>query len=149
MAVRWIALAIGLASLVIVGIFLSAVLWPPSKVAETAGGGTATPVSAAKRIDSGAGSWTLSAAVIPSTTGAVAVTVSVLDLTGRPIAPPSQPTAVLRMTGMAMGTETVPLVQDEPGSWRGLGRLTMGGRWSLRVNVGGEFIDVQFETTLR
>ncbi len=149
MAVRWIALAIGLASLVIVGIFLSAVLWPPPKVAETAGSGTATPVSAAKRIDGSAGSWTLSAEVIPSTTGAVAVTVSVADVTGRPIAPPSQPTAVLRMTGMATGTVTVPLVQEGSGSWRGSGRLTMGGRWSLRVNVGGEFIDLPFETTLR
>jgi hypothetical protein len=53
------------------------------------------------------------------------------------------------MTGMAMGTESVPLVQDRPGSWRGSGRLAMGGSWSLRVNVGGEMIDVPFEATLR
>ncbi len=148
MAVRWIALAIGLASLVIVGIFLSAVVWPPARIADT-DGGAAAPVSAAKRIDGSGGSWTLSAEVIPSTTGAVAVAVSVADVAGRPIAPPAQPTAVLRMTGMAMGTESVPLVQDGPGSWRGSGRLTMGGRWSLRVNVGGETLDLPFETTLR
>jgi hypothetical protein len=148
MAVRWIALAIGLASLVIVGIFLSAVLRPPAPVAGT-NGGTTAPVSAAKRVDGTTGSWTLSAEVIPSTTGVVAVTVSVADVAGRPIAPPAEPQADLRMTGMAMGTASVPLVQDGPGSWRGSGRLAMGGRWSLRVNVGGEFIDVPFETTLR
>ena len=147
MAVRWIALAIGLASLVIVGVFLSAVMWPPARNADT-DGATAAPVSAAKRIGSG-GSWTLSAEVIPSTTGAVAVTVSVADVAGRPLVPPAQPTAALRMTGMAMGTVPVSLVQDGPGSWRGTGSLTMGGRWSLRVNLGGEFIDVPFETTLR
>lgn len=148
MAVRWIALAIGLASLVIVGIFLSAVVWPPAQVAGT-NGGAAAPVFAAKRVDGSTGSWTLSAEVIPSTTGAVTVAVSVADIAGRPIAPLAQPTAVLRMTGMATGTESVPLVQDGPGSWRGSGRLAMGGRWSLRVNLGGEFVDVPFETTLR
>lgn len=50
---------------------------------------------------------------------------------------------------MAMGTASVPPVQDGPGSWRGSGRLAMGGRWSQRVNVGGEFVDVPFETALR
>jgi hypothetical protein len=148
MTVRWIALAIGLASFVIVGIFLSAVLWPSARVADTEAG-AAAPVSGAKQITGNAGSWTLSAEVIPSATGAVAVAVSVADVAGRPIAPPAQPTAVLRMTGMAMGTQSVPLVQDRPGSWRGSCRLTMGGRWSLRVNMGDEIIDVPFEITLR
>lgn len=143
MAARWMALAIALVSLVIVGIFLRAVLWPPTDP------GAEAPVSGAKQITGSTGSWTLSAEVIPSTTGAVAVAVSIADVAGRPIAPPAEPTAVLQMTGMAMGTASVPLVQDGPGSWRGSGRLTMGGRWSLRVNVGGEFIDVPFEATLR
>lgn len=146
MAARWIALAIGLASFAIIGIFLGAVLWPPAKVDTEA---TAAPVSGAKRITGSAGSWTLAAEVTPIASGAIAVVVSVADAAGRPIMPPAQPTAILRMAGMAMGTESVPLTQDGPGSWRGSGRVTMGGRWSLRVVVDDEFIDVPFEATVR
>lgn len=143
MAVRWIALAIGLVSLVIVGIFLSAVLWPPTDT------GAAAPVAGAKQITGRAGSWTLNAEVIPSSTGAVAVVVSITDMAGQPVTPAAGPTAVARMTGMAMGEIPVALTQDGPGSWRGSGRLPMAGRWSLRVDVGGETIDLPFETTLR
>jgi hypothetical protein len=147
MAVRWIALAIGLVTLAIVGIFLRAAFWPPAKVADTEVG--TAPVSGAKQIAASDGAWTLRAEVIPSAAGAVAVAVSIVDVAGRPIAPPAQPTAFLRMVGMAMGTAPVPLVQDGPGSWRGSGRVPMGGRWSLRVNAGDDIIDVPFEITVR
>jgi hypothetical protein len=145
MAARWIALAVGLATLVIVGIFLSAVIWPPANVTEA----DTAPVSAAKLITGSAGPWTLSAKVVPSNSGAVAVAVAVTDADGRPIAPPAPPTALLRMTGMAMGTASVPLAQDGQGSWRGSGNLTMGGSWILRVTLGDDIIDVPFEATLR
>jgi hypothetical protein len=147
MAVRWIALAIGLATLAIVGIFLSAVLWPPADVSETAG--TGAPASSTKRIDTAEGSWSLRAQVVPRATGSVDVTISSSDLAGRPIEPPARPTALLRMSGMAMGTEAVPLVQDGEGFWRGSAQPSMGGRWILRVNVGDEMIELPFEVTIR
>lgn len=147
MAVRWIALAIGLATLAIVGVFLSAVLWPPADVAETEG--TGAPASSTTRIDTADGSWSLRAQVVPRTTGSVDVTISSSDVAGRPIELPDRPTALLRMSGMAMGTETVPLVQDGEGFWRGSAQPSMGGRWILRVNVGDEMIELPFEVTIR
>jgi hypothetical protein len=147
MAVRWIALAIGLVTLAIVGIFISAILWPPADVSETEGNGS--PASSAKRIDAAQGSWTLRAQVVPRAGGSVEVTVSSSDVAGQPITPPAQPTALLRMSGMAMGTEPVPLAQDGPGFWRGAAQPSMGGRWILRVNVGDEMIELPFEVTVR
>jgi hypothetical protein len=147
MAVRWIALAIGFTTLAIVGIFMSAILWPPADVSEN--GGTGAPASTTKRIDAAQGPWSLRAQVVPRATGSIDVTISSTDVAGRPIEPPARPSALLRMSGMAMGTEPVPLVQDGQGLWRGSAQPSMGGRWILRVNVGDEMIELPFEVTIR
>jgi len=149
MAARWAALAIALVVLLIVGIFLTAVLRPPALVATGTEGGAGVSVAGKKRISSQIGSWTLTAEVALNSTSTVAVAISITDNGGRPATPSAQPTAVLRMVDMAMGVEPVVLVQDGPGIWRGSGRLSMAGRWTLQVDVDGKSIYLPFETTFR
>lgn len=151
MAARWTALAIALVTLLIIGIFVRAVLWPPPPpiVAFGTEDGAGVPVSGTKRLMGRGEAWTLSARIIPDSAGAVTVTVSITVAEGRPVMPPAGPTAVLRMVDMAMGTQPVSLMQDAPGSWRGASRLSMAGRWSLQVEVAGESIHLPFETTFR
>lgn len=151
MAARWIALSIALVSLLIIGIFMRAVFWPPPPpvVAFVTEGGTGALVSGAKRIMRRGEAWTLTARIMPDSAGAVAVTVSITDAEGRPVTPPARPTAVLRMVDMAMDVQSVSLMQDAPGSWRGASLLSMAGRWSLQVEVEGESIHLPFKTTFR
>ncbi len=147
MAARWIALSIALVSLLIIGIFMRAVLWPPPPPMVTSG--TEAAASGAKRIMRRGEVWTLTARIIPDSAGATTVSVSITDAEGRPVTPPTGPTAVLRMVDMAMGAQTVSLVQDAPGFWRGASRLSMSGRWSLEVDVEGESIHLPFEAAFR
>jgi hypothetical protein len=136
-AARWIALALGLVTLGIVGFFLGAVLWPPEapRSAPAAGAdGSATRIA---RAVGQAGRWTVTAEVAPAGENAVAIGVSIADAEGRPADPSARPTAVLRMVDMAMGTEVVNLVPDAPGRWRGSGRASMTGRWQLELDVEG------------
>lgn len=144
MGSRWIALALGLATLVIVGIFLGAVLWPPAapRLAPAVGAdGSAARVA---RAVGQAGRWTVTAEVAPAGANAVAIAVSIADAEGRAAGPAVRPTAVLRMVDMAMGTEVVDLVPDTPGRWRGSGRLSMTGRWQLELDVEGGRIMLPF-----
>jgi hypothetical protein len=142
MAARWVAGTILLAMLSIVGIFLWAIIRPPPPPAEAAAG---TPVSGEKRIEGPAGIWTLAAQAVPRADRTIVVTVSAKDIEGRPLASPTPPTAVLRMFDMAMEDERVALVQDGPGSWRGAARVSMAGRWSLRVELNGESLGLSFQ----
>jgi hypothetical protein len=128
-----------LAMFAIIGIFLWAIIRPPPPPAEGAAG---TAVAAEKRA---AGAWTLSAQAVPRADRTIAVTVSARDLDGRPLASASPPTAVLRMLDMAMEDERVALVQEGPGSWRGVARVSMAGRWSLRVELNGETLSLSFQ----
>lgn len=143
MTPRWIALAIGLVMLGIVGIFLWAVIRPPAPPSESAPGAA---VSGEKRSAGRASAWTLAAEAVPRSDRTVALTVSAKDLEGRPIAPGASPSAVLRMLDMGMEPEPVALVQDGPGFWRGSARLAMAGRWSLQVQLNGETLNVPFES---
>lgn len=123
-----------LVTLAIVGLFVGAVVWPPaaprSATAVGAGGSAARAVGQV-------GPWTVTAELAPAAAGAVAIAVSIADAEGRSADPSTPPTAVLRMGGMAMGTEVVNLVRDGPGRWRGSGRLPMAGRWRLELDVEG------------
>ena len=148
-AARWVAAAILLVMFVIIGIFLWAVIRPPAPVftgTENAGG---PPVAREKRIAGAAGFWMLYAWAVPGADRAVTVTVSARDLAERPIASSAPPTSVLRMLDMAMEAERIVLVQEGPGFWRGSTRLSMAGRWSLRVDFNGETLNVPFEIGAR
>jgi hypothetical protein len=46
---------------------------------------------------------------------------------------------------MALEDERVALVQEAPGSWRGVARVSMAGRWSLRVELNGETLSLSFQ----
>ena len=138
---RWIALALGLITLVIVGIFAGAVLWPPAAPRLTPAIGADGSVA---RAVGPAGRWTVTAEVVPARANAVSIAVSIADAEGRAAGPAVRPTAVLRMVDMAMGTEVVDFVPDTPGRWRGSGRLSMKGRWQLELEVEGGRIMLPF-----
>lgn len=141
---RWIALALGLATLVIVGIFVGAVLWPPAAPRLSPAVGVDSSAARVTRASGQAGRWTVTAEVAPAGADAVAVAVSIADAEGRAAGPSTRPTAVLRMIEMASGTEVVDLVPDTPGRWRGSGRLSMTGRWQLELDVEGGRMMVPF-----
>ena len=141
---RWIALALGLATLVIVGIFVGAVLRPPPPPRVAAAVGADTSAARASRAVVQSGRWTVTAEVAPAGANAVAIAVSIADAEGRAAGPAVRPTAVLRMVDMAMGTEVVDFVPDTPGRWRGSGRLSMKGRWQLELEVEGGRIMLPF-----
>ena len=69
---------------------------------------------------------------------------SIRDTAGRPPAGLLPPVAELRMLDMAMPPVAVFLEEASPGSWRGLTRLPMAGRWSFVVTVDGEEISFPF-----
>lgn len=142
MAARWVAGAILLVTLSITGVFLWAIVRPPPPPAEAAAG---TPVAGEKRIAGPAGPWTLAVQAVPRADRTIVVTVSARDTEGRPLASPTPPTAVLRMLDMAMEDERVALAQDGPGSWSGAARVSMAGRWSLRVELKGESLSLSFQ----
>lgn len=141
---RWIALALGLATLVIVGIFVGAVLWPPAAPRLASAVGANGPANGVARTVAQAGRWRVSAEVAPAGANVVAVMVSIADADARAAGPSVRPTAVLRMTDMAMGTQALSLLPEDPGRWRGSARLSMSGRWQLEVDVEGDRIMVPF-----
>jgi hypothetical protein len=149
MAGRWMAVAILLAMLAIVGIFLWPLFQPPEPVPAETWQTPGPPASGEKRIAGPAGPWTLYAWAVPGADLAVTVTVAARDLEERPVASPAPPTAALRMLDMAMATERIVLVQEGPGFWRGSGRLSMAGRWDLQVEMQGETVNVPFEAVPR
>lgn len=140
MVARWIALVVFLATISIVGIFVSAVVRPPASNSG-ANGLVPSPSQLAGR----AGSWLVSAEIAVGPADTMAIALSVVDAEGRPAA--AQPTAVLRMVDMAAGVQLVPLAYDAPGRWRGSGRLFMSGRWSLQVDVDNASVSLPFDVT--
>jgi hypothetical protein len=144
-AARWVAFTLLLTMLAIVGIFVWAVIRPP---APPSSGTEATPVAAEKRIAAPSGSWTLAAQVIPAGERTL-ITILAKDAQGRPVTSSAAPTAVLRMTDMAMEPDRVALIEDGPGLWRGSTRLSMAGRWNLQVELNGETLSVLFEAGAR
>lgn len=141
---RWIALAVGLATLVIVGIFVGAVLWPPAAPRLTSAVGTDGSAEGVARTVGQAGRWMVTAEVASAGANVVAVMVSIVDADARAAGSSVRPTAVLRMTDMAMGTQVLNLLPEEPGRWRGSERLSMSGRWQLELDVEGSRIMVPF-----
>jgi hypothetical protein len=144
MAGRWIALALGLGTLVIVGIFVGAVLRPPPAPRSSPGVGADVSAARVARTAARSGRWTVNAEVAPAGVNAVAIAVSIADAQGRAAGPSTRPTAALRMVDMAMVTQVVDLVLDTPGRWRGSGRLSMTGRWQLELDVDGGRIVLPF-----
>lgn len=146
---RWIASAMLLVTLAIVGVFGWAVLNPPPPDSGVGSTGIGQPMSVSKRLDAGGKSRILRAEIAPRSADGVAVTVSVTDAERRPVTTSSKPVAVLSMVGMAMATDPIDLVPDGPGVWRGSGTLSMAGRWRLRVDIEGESLQLPFESTFR
>lgn len=142
MAARWVAAAMLAVMFAIIGIFVWAIIRPPPPPAEGAAG---TPVAGEKRVAGPAGPWTLAAQVVPRADRTISVTVSARDPEGRALERAAAPSAVLRMLDMGMADEPVALVREGPGTWRGVGRVSMAGRWSLRVELNGETLSLAFQ----
>lgn len=145
---RWIALALLLVTLMITGIFGWAVLNPPPPELGTSSTGLGAPISASRRFDAGGKSRILRAEIAPRSTDRVAVIVSITDTEQRPVTTSSKPMATLSMVSMAMPSDPIDLVPVGPGVWHGSGTLSMAGRWSLRVDIEGESLQLPFESTL-
>lgn len=148
MAARSVAIAILLAMLAVVGIFLWPLSQPPEPIASGTWQTPGSPASGEKRVTGPAGPWTLYAWAVPGAEGVVSVTVAARDLEERPVAFLAPPTAVLLMLDMAMDMERIVLAQEGSGFWRGSGRVSMAGRWNLRVELNGETVNVPFEIVL-
>lgn len=148
MIARWVAVAILLVTVALVGIFAAAVLRPPTATS-TGNGRIADAASGAIRLAGRAGAWTVTAELTQGPASSVAIIVSVADTDGRGAAASARPMAVLQMIDMAMGPQPVLLAQDAPGRWRGSGRLAMGGRWSLQIDLDGARVSLPFEVALR
>jgi hypothetical protein len=144
MARRWIALTLGLAILVIVGIFIGAVLWPPPAPRLASAVGADGSTNGVARGVGQAGRGTVTAEVAPAGANVVAVMVSIADADARAAGPSVRPTALLRMTDMAMDTQALNLLPEDPGRWRGSARLSMSGRWQLELDVERSRIMVPF-----
>jgi hypothetical protein len=141
MTARWIApLAILLVTFTIIGIFLWAVISPPPPPDEEPG----TPVAAEKQVEGPDGRWTLAAQAIPRSDRTVAVIVTARDGAGRALEGGARPSAVLRMADMAMEDERLQLVEEGPGLWRGVARVSMAGRWTLDVRLRGQSLSLTF-----
>lgn len=140
MAGRWVAAAMLLVAFVTVGIFLWAVIRPPPLPSEAPPG---TLVAGEKRITGPGGAWMLSVQGLPRADRTILVTVWARRLEGQPLAPNAAPAAVLRMPDMAMD-ERVELTHEPPGVWRGTGRVSMAGSWSLVVEWDGEGLSLPF-----
>ncbi len=143
---RWVALAVGVGVLAIVGTFVAAVIWPPPPPAAAADG--ADGASGARRV-SQMGRWSVTTEVLPTNADTVAIDVAIADAQGRPADPSIRPTAALRMTDMAMGTQSVTLAPDTPGRWRGSARLSMSGGWQLELDVEGDRLRLPFTSPAR
>lgn len=144
MAGRWIALVIGLVTLSIVGVFVFAVLRPPALVHSGTSARIGGSESGQMRLTGRAGAWAV-VVDLAQNGDDVAIVVSIADAEGRPVSPAVRPTAALSMATMAMGREAVALVQEEPGRWRGSGRVSMAGRWNMTIEVEGQRILLPFE----
>lgn len=149
MVARWIALAFGLVTLVIVGIFVVAVLRPPPMIASGTNVEVEETISGAKRFTGGAGPWTVMVDLAQGPVGVVAIVMWITDADGRPAAQTTEPKIALSMVDMAMGKEAVPLVREAAGRWRGSGRLSMAGRWNLEVDIDGATLSLPFEAASR
>ena len=134
-------------TVVIVGIFVSAVIWPPPPPPGAPAVGVDASAARVALAVGQAGRWTVTAEVALAGANAVAIAVSIADAEGRAAGSSTRPTAVLRMVDMAMGTEEVNFVPDTPGHWRGSGRLSMTGRWLLELDLDGGRIMVPFVST--
>jgi hypothetical protein len=131
--------------LAIVGVFVWAVIRPPTPPSSAPESPAGPPVASEKRIAGSAGPWMLYAWAVPGADRAVTVTLAASDLEERPIPSLGSPTAILRMLDMAMDAERVVLVQEGPGFWRGSTQVSMAGRWSLKVELNGESLILAFE----
>ena len=139
MAARWIAAALGVITLMIVGFFVVVALRPSVEPVLVAGPlvpdrPTAQPMASQP--------WIVSAGLAPLSAG-LEMTIAIRNEFGQPPAE-SRPEAELRMLEMAMPSLPVVLDQISPGTWRGLAQPTMPGRWNLVVTIEGEKLAFPF-----
>ena len=139
MAARWMALVVGLITLTIVGFFVAVALLPRKQPTIAADRGQAFEPGP-RRMTSRP--WTVSADIAWPQTG-MEVRLTIRDDGARAVVA-LPPRAELRMFDMAM--PPVPLVLEplSPGEWRGVGLVSMPGRWSLIVTVEGEELAFPF-----
>lgn len=145
MAARLAAIGILVTALTALGIFLWPIPRPPGLDSSAAWHMPGPPASAERRIAGPSGPWMLYVWALPGAERTVTVTVAARDLQERPVAATVAPTATFAMLDTAMDAQRVVLAQERSGFWRGSGRVSMAGRWNLRVELNGETVNVPFE----
>jgi hypothetical protein len=145
MLARWVAVSLIVVVLVLVGVIAGTALLGRTpeavgqSIAETElGAGT-------ERLAGKAGPWNVTAELTRGAGNEVTVVIKAENETGGPANQTTELTASLRMLDMAMGEEAIPLTAEQAGQWRGVGRLSMNGRWALEVMVNDESVELPFE----
>lgn len=145
MLARWIAVSLIAVLLVLVGVIAGTALLRRSPDA-TGGSSTTTVLGAGtERLVATADPWTVTADLTRGAANEVTIVLTVENETGAAAAQNTEVSAALRMLDMATSTESVPLTRDRPGQWRGVGRLSMNGRWTLEVTIDGDSVELPFE----
>lgn len=136
MAARWIAAAVALITFAIVGFFVVVALQPPTAPTNA---GLPSGIRMTSR------PWMV-AAQLESIPAGVEARVSIRSGAGQVPADLPPPTAEFQMVDMAMPPVTVALGQESAGTWRGVTRLPMPGRWNFVVTIEAEELSFPFTT---
>lgn len=145
MLARWIAISLIVVVLVLVGVIAGTAIL--GRTPEAVGQSTAGTVLGAgtERLAGKAGPWNVTAELTRGAANELTLVIKVENETGGAADQNTELTASLRMLDMAMGEESIPLTAEQAGQWRGIGRLSMNGRWALEVAVNGESVELPFE----
>jgi hypothetical protein len=144
MLARWIAISLIAVVLVLVGVIAGTALL--GRTPDATGQNTTTVLGAGtERLVATTDLWTVTADLTRGAANEVTILLKVENETGEPADQNTEITASLQMLDMAMGKEPVPLTRERPEQWRGIGRLSMNGRWALEVAIDGESVELPFE----
>lgn len=144
-AARWVALAFALVVFGIAGIFVVAIIRPPSKVGSGLIERTDATGSSVGPFTGRIAGWIVTVDLSQGREGDIALVMGITDSTGYPAPRTLRPAAALRMMDMAMSGIPVDLVYETDGRWRGKGRVSMSGRWGLQVVIEGAEAAFPFE----
>jgi hypothetical protein len=145
MLARWIAISLIAVVLVLVGVIAGTVLLgrTPDPIGQDI---TATVLGAGtERLVATTDLWTVTADLTRGAANEVTIVLKAEDETGAAADENTEVTASLRMVDMAMGTESIPLNRERADQWRGVGRLSMNGRWALEIAIDGDSVELPFE----
>jgi hypothetical protein len=145
MLARWVAIALIVVFLVLAGVIAGTAILGQTPTAT--GQSSAAPVLGAgtERVTGTAGLWRVTAELTRGAANEVTIVIKADSTIGETIDQGMDVYASLRMLDMAMGTEPIPLAPERVGQWRGVGSISMNGRWALEVTIDRDIVELPFE----